>query len=109
MVIGTFDVVINPPKRIRLSLGSKWLPYYIYTYTQIKHNGEIIQSAEPKVSLEITGNEERDITRNLSTSATEGTATFNRIVLGNPAEPPDVVLHFKAEGVKPCSCRYNLT
>ena len=109
MVIGTFDVVINPPKRIRLSLGSKWLPYYIYTYAQIKHNGEIIQSAEPKVSLEITGNEERDITRNLSTSATEGTATFNRIVLGNPAEPPDVVLHFKAEGVKPCSCRYNLT
>ena len=109
MVIGTFDVVINPPERIRLSLGSKWLPYYIYTYAQIKYNGEIIQSAKSKVSLEITGNEERDIIRNFSTQAVAGTARFNRIVTGKPTEPPNIVLHFKAEGVTPYSIRYDLT
>jgi hypothetical protein len=109
MVIGAFDVVINPPERIRLSKGSKWLPYYIYTYAQIKYNGEIIQSAESKVSIEITGNEERDIIRNFSTKAKEGTARFSRIVLGKPAEPQNIVLHFKVEGVTPYSIRYDLT
>jgi len=69
----------------------------------------IIQSAESKVSLEITGNEERDIIRNFSTQAIAGTARFNRIVTGNPTEPPNIVLHFKAEGVTPYSIRYNLT
>jgi hypothetical protein len=69
----------------------------------------IIQSAESKVSLEITGNEERDIIRNFSTQAIAGTARFNRIVTGKPTEPPNIVLHFKAEGVTPYSIRYDLT
>lgn len=109
VVTGTFDVVINPPERIHLSLGSKWLPYYIYTYAQIRYNGQIIHSTGSKVSIEITGNEERDIDRSFTTTAIGGTARFSRIVLGNPTEPPDVVLHFNAKGVTPYSLRYDLT
>jgi alpha-glucosidase (family GH31 glycosyl hydrolase) len=109
VVIGTFDVVINPPKRIRLSLGSKWLPYYIYTYAQIRYDGQIIRSAKSKVSIKITGNEERDIDRSFTAEAKGGTARFSGIVLGKPAEPPDVVLHFDAKGVTPYELRYNLT
>lgn len=109
VVIGTFDVVLNPPERIRLYLGDNWLPYYIYTYAQIRHNGEIVRSAKSQVSIEVTGNEERDIDRNFTAAAIGGIARFFRIVLGNPMEPPDVVLHFNAKGVTPFSMRYNLT
>lgn len=109
VVIGTFDVVLNPPERIRLYLGDNWLPYYIYTYAQIRHNGEIIRSAKSQVSIEVTGNEERDIDRHFTAAAIAGTARFFRIVLGNPMEPPNVVLHFNAKGVKPYSMRYDLT
>ncbi|HNX13968.1 MAG TPA: glycoside hydrolase family 31 protein [Oscillospiraceae bacterium] len=108
VVQGTFDAVFNPPERIRLYAGDCWLRYYVYTYAQIKYNNEIIRSAKCAVTIQITGNEEREIERNHSSAAVCGTARFPAIVLGSPTEPPDVVFHFNAKGVTPADFRYHL-
>lgn len=109
VVQGTFDVVFNPPERIRLYAGDCWLRYYVYTYAQIRYKGEIVRSAKSTVSIKITGNEEREIERNHSAAAICGTARFPAIVLGSPTEPPDVVFEFRAKGVAPANFNYHLT
>ncbi len=108
VVRGTFDVVFNPPERVRLYAGDCWLRYYVFTYAQIKYQNEIIHSAKSKVSIEITGNEERTIERNHAAAAICGTARFPGIVLGDPTQPPDMVFHFKAKGVAPTDFKYHL-
>lgn len=108
VVQGIFDIVLNPTERIRINFEDNWLSYYLLTYAQIKYNGSIIKSDKSRVRLNITGNEDREIEREHETTAIGGTARFPRIILGEPTEPPDMVLHYSAKGVIPISIPFKL-
>lgn len=108
VVQGEFNVVVNPPERVRLNYGDNWLSYYIFVTAQIDCLGKRIDSAFVDVNLEITGNEDRSIIRKHQAVSSSGVAGFTQIILGSPTQPPDVMLHLDAKGVKPLTIGYKV-
>ncbi|MFO7612565.1 MAG: glycoside hydrolase family 31 protein [Clostridia bacterium] len=107
-VRGKFEVVLNPPERVRLNLGDNWLPYYMFANIVIVHGGRRICSACPEVHMDVIGNDDRDIARSYTTIAKRGLGRFEKAILGSPTEPPDVVLRFSSKGVDPVEIVYCL-
>jgi len=104
-----FNVIVNPPERIRLNHGDNWLPYYIYVSFEIVKNRERIYSANPDVTILISSNNEGKQDIQYTTKSYDGSGHFNKIIISSPSEPPDVTLSLSAEGVRPKTVRYNLT
>ncbi|MBN2558800.1 MAG: DUF5110 domain-containing protein [Clostridia bacterium] len=107
-VRGEFEVMLNPPVRVRLNLGDNWLPYYMFANVRIVHEGRRVCSAFPEVHMEVIGNEDRDIVRSYAAIVKRGIARFEKAILGSPTEPPDVMLRFEAKGVDPVEISYCL-
>lgn len=104
-----FNVVVNPPKRVRLNHGDDWLPYYAYISYEIVKNGKRDYSVNSDVSLIFSHCDSNDVDKTYSVTSYEGAGHFPKIIVSSALKPPNVTFTLSAKGVQPKTIRYNLT